>query len=135
MDYHLDWLTAALEITRLGLNASDIRFDSSTGVPPFERGPSGRINGTQEDVDLLVAFPSADTGRTVLVMIEAKSDTSWGTSQLTSKGERLRKILGEAENEWGEIVQPYFLLTSPREPEKLDYGVLPAWARLTKQWF
>ena len=67
MDYHLDWLQAALTLA-----------DSQDGKSKFsnkdEKGPV--IEGTQKDVDLLVAFEAGETFH--LILVEAKAYSDWG---------------------------------------------------------
>lgn len=97
IDYHLDWLAAAL-----------MRFASET--PPYERDPScpyasnGLVTGTQEDVDLIVAF------ETTVVLIEAKGDTAWSTEQFARKRRRIEAIRAIAV----EGVRLHHVLLSPR---------------------
>ena len=68
MDYHLDWIHASLFLTLPG--------NDSQAVHPN----SGRVaTGTQEDVDLLVAFEEGDI--THLLLIEAKAETGWTNKQ------------------------------------------------------
>lgn len=91
MDYHLEWLHAALW--------SVGRPDSECKAIPILRHPKAPIGapeqhdvmGNQEDVDLVVVIEDSD--HTYLVLIEAKGDSSFSRSQLASKLARLRLIL------------------------------------------
>ncbi len=112
MDYHLDWISAALHVTH---------------NPPTEgeRWPNtGIVKGNQEDVDLIVGFDNADT--TVLLLIEAKADTAWTNSQQNSKADRLSRIFGPGSDRYPGV-EPHFALTSPNEPEKLNVSHWPKW--------
>lgn len=75
MDYHLDWLIGALHLHNGGQQDQVIKQTLES-----------LIKGTQEDMDLVVAF-----GNT-LILIEAKGDTNWGNTQLNAKINRLEDI-------------------------------------------
>jgi hypothetical protein len=80
MDYHLDWLNGALELAFLS-SAGDSRIGSS------------RVTGTQEDIDLLLAFDTpSQSKRYHIVLVEAKGVTTFSNSQLESKMKRLNDI-------------------------------------------
>ena len=116
MDYHLDWISAALHVTHNQLSHGE----------PWPNGPIDDpiVRGNQEDVDLIVGFE--DAGTTVLLLVEAKAETAWTNSQQNSKADRLSGIFGpEADRYPG--VQPHFALTSPRRPEKLKASSWPSW--------
>ena len=81
MDYHLDWLTAALSAYECG-DVGRI-FDN-----PLQQV----IKGNQEDTDLLVAFEGS--GDRHVVLIEAKGATGWTNAQMQSKASRLGQIFG-----------------------------------------
>lgn len=112
MDYHLDWLVAALHAHERG--GADGIFDDQQGL----------VEGNQEDVDLLVAFK--DGGRYHLVLVETKAATGWTNKQMNSKADRLRQIFGPAGNRHGEV-EPHLCLLSPRRPEKLKTTEWPTW--------
>ncbi len=59
MDYHLDWIYASLEL-------SQAQGDESPRTVP-----SDKMNFTQQDVDLLIAFENSDK-QCRLIMVEAK---------------------------------------------------------------
>ena len=118
MDYHLDWLQAALTLA-----------DNQDGESKFsnkgEKGPV--IEGTQKDVDLLVAFKAGETFH--LILVEAKAYSVWTNDQLSSKAARLRTIFGEDGKKWSDV-QPYFWTMAPRDPNKskrLRRECLPKW--------
>lgn len=113
MDYHLDWLVAALFAYQRG-GIDDL----------FQNSPQGIIKGTNEDSDLLVAF--VGDGQYHLVLIEAKADGSWDNNQMRSKSGRLRQIFG-CDGDRHPGVVPHFCLMSPGRPEKLDSSEWPEW--------
>ena len=87
VDYHIDWLYAALVL-------QDAVNDGPFPSPRFPSGQKGKsplnVNANQEDIDLLVAFDKGPV--THLVLIEAKGVTQFGNAQLISKGRRLKHI-------------------------------------------
>jgi len=136
MDYHLDWIYASLCLSGEKPAGSEAHLNSA--LPPFPRDGNLKISGTQEDIDFLIAFDDPAIGKPRMVLIEAKFDTAWSNEQLGSKAERLCAIFGHAENHWAHLVEPYFLIASPKKPENLDLCVLPKWARkerIEQQWF
>ena len=89
MDYHFDWLYAAIQ-TYLG------RWSSDGGVlHAFEGQPvhAPALTASQEDADLVVAWDDGKTRH--LVLIEAKAYSGWTNAQLESKICRLRQIFDE----------------------------------------
>jgi hypothetical protein len=113
MDYHLNWLYAALVLTYL----------------PEESAPHandrGIVQGNQEDVDLLVAWEEPDAAH--VVMVEAKGATSYSNGQTQHKFERLTMIFGADGRSW-KNVHPHFGLMSPRPPRLLRTEGIPDWA-------
>ncbi len=108
MDYHIDWLQmATTPVTRIVPN-------------------DGLVDGNQEDIDLLIAFEAG--GKTHVVLVEAKGDTSWSNDQLNSKAARFRRIFGESRNGRGEL-QRHFVLMSPKKSERIAAGGWPAWMK------
>lgn len=114
MDYHLDWIYASLILSR--------NVEGETPIPRVEGG----INGTQEDIDLIIAYPDKNRNKTNLIMIEAKGDTSWTNKQARSKAARLKAIFGE-DGKIFDHVSPYFFIWSPNETG-LDTKCFPKWA-------
>ena len=113
MDYHLDWLQAALILAHTNQDANS-KFSNAGEV----------IEGTQEDVDLLVAFQ--DSEKSHLILVEAKAYSGWTNKQLSSKATRLRKIFGDDGKKWPGV-QPYFYTIGPEKSEALDPKPLPGW--------
>jgi hypothetical protein len=108
MDYHLDWLYAALH-------------PSPDGSP--QSNEQGIIQANQEDVDFLIAYEAE--GITHIVLLEAKAFTGWTNSQLDSKKKRLEKMFTPEILAQG--VQPHFVLISPKESDGLKTEGYPDW--------
>ncbi|TET40583.1 MAG: hypothetical protein E3J65_00720 [Dehalococcoidia bacterium] len=124
MDYHLNWIYAAAALT-FGNPVRDRLYDNKDGV----------IDGTQEDVDLLVAFEDA-AGVTHLIMLEAKGVTAFSNRQFEHKISRFRSIFGENGNRWPKV-KPYFGLVSRRESKGLRVDRCPSWLKVNGKipWF
>lgn len=121
MDYHLDWLYAALVLHSTPVQE---RYPSPGFAGGSPTAPLLNVNANQEDVDLLVAFE--DGGVTHLVLLEAKADTAWTNKQIRSKVRRLTRIFPDGGQSYGGI-QPHLVLCSPRQPRSLDVTLLPEW--------
>lgn len=93
MDYHLDWLRAALWCTSNEWPGTvETEFSPVARAAAIEAAPQQHdVMGNQEDIDLLVLIE--DELMTYLVLVEAKGDTSFSRSQLGSKLARLKLIL------------------------------------------
>ena len=101
MDYHLNWLWAALTPHTPG-----------DGMPaPRDASDANPIRNNQEDVDLLLAWERAD-GVTQLVLVEAKCTTRFTREQLTSKLQRFRAIR-HAANLRGRVDIKLLLISPP----------------------
>lgn len=106
MDYHLEWLYAAIRGAQVG--------------KPIKNDEDRFVRGNQEDIDLLVAF---DEGHlTHVILVEAKGDTAWGNKQMQSKANRLRTVFSRVEG----MVVPHFAFASPNPPQHLK-GDWPKW--------
>lgn len=114
MDYHLDWLQAGLTLAR---TIQDEVFDFSNDGEV--------IKGTQEDVDLLVAFRKGDQHH--LILVEAKAYSGWTNDQMVSKSNRLREIFGDDGMKNRDVI-PHFCLMGPK-PEKLKTETFPEWTK------
>ena len=108
MDYHLDWLQAALSWAHSDRNKNH-KFCNKGAV----------IKGTQMDVDLLVAFKASETSH--LILVEAKAYSGWDKGQLSKKAIRLGEIFGDDGKTWPDV-QPHFYTIGGRQapPERLD---------------
>ena len=113
IDYHLDWLAAAL-VKWCGPAASNVYPNTNL------------VFGNQEDVDLLVAFEVR--GNYQLVLIEGKGYLSWGNAQMLSKAKRLGELFGRDGRKYAGL-RVYFCLSSPRQPKSLIYDEWPDWMK------
>ncbi len=113
MDYHFDWITMALFSASNPDKASGDSIDiEGSGVFKEELK---KVNNSQQDIDLLVAFRNG--GKNHLILIEAKADTPWSNEQLKKKAKRL-KIFDKEEIRAN--CESHFILMSPTKPKKLD---------------
>ena len=117
MDYHLDWIAASLWAYRNPKRVGEAVCNSDEVA-----------TGTQQDVDLLIAFEQEDCY--CLVLVEAKGYDSWSNSQMNQKSKRLEGIFGR-DGTTHPNVKPYLCLTSPRKPERLETSGWPTWMKRT----
>lgn len=118
MDYHLDWLYAALV---LGTSENP---DQIVAAPGGADGPN--VNANQEDVDLLVGFEHE--GQVHLVMVEAKFESPWTSKQFRSKTTRLTGMFGSDGAAFPGVV-PHLVLASPKDTtgNRLPLDGIPEW--------
>jgi hypothetical protein len=110
MDYHLDWLVGALHLYKYqGEETSVARQENPKLFKDNEEKDVYLVNGSIEDIDLIIAFDKPKT----LIFIEAKGDAAWDCNQLNRKIGRLKNI---AERIKG--VESHFILISPKPPQK-----------------
>lgn len=115
MDYHLDWLYAALQ---------DPTDNQPQANPDLGQELGGKmIRASQEDIDFLIAFEKDEV--THVILLEAKAYTSWSQKQINDKTARLRNIFPDAILKSG--VQPYLVLMSPSEATRLKPNGCPSW--------
>ncbi len=114
MDYHLDWIYASAFLAATG--------DTNTVHP----NKDGLVSGSQEDMDLVVAFSADETAH--LIMVEAKGVTGWTNKQATSKARRLEAIFGQRGDTWPHI-RPHFVIVSPKESQRLNCSRWPGWMK------
>jgi len=114
MDYHLNWLYAALVLTYEP--DKDNLYDNGADY----------VQGNQEDIDLLVVWEEGLKAH--VVMLEAKGVIPFSNEQLESKFERLRLMFGMDECHWRNV-HPHFGLVSPRKPSRLRENGAPKWAK------
>ena len=119
MDYHLDWIAMALRLA-----ADEPEHARPDRFPLDGIANDELVSGTQQDVDLLVAFP--DGAITHLIMIEAKGDTHWRNEKLDRKSEGLKRIFS-GERPWRDSIVPHFLLMSRTPPTSLTKKGWPSW--------
>ena len=127
MDYHFDWLTMALLLGKRPYMENGL-ISRSEVTNSINEEVAKKINKNTEDIDLLVAFEDDNNGKTHLILIEAKADSSWDNKQLNSKAERLR-IFDKAEIR--EYCKPHFVLMSPKQSSRLDVE-WPDWMEISK---
>ncbi|HET7737635.1 MAG TPA: hypothetical protein VFK32_03590, partial [Tepidiformaceae bacterium] len=84
-------------------------------------------SGTQEDIDLIVAFDRGN--ESVVILVEAKGTTSWGNSQLRSKAAKLSAIFADNLDGPPPRVTPVFCLMSPAESANISVEGFPTWMR------
>lgn len=123
IDYHLDWIAAAIaywEGARL-----------RTKIPNQQRTGSCKdfvIEGNQRDVDLFLAFrdPTQFPDFFIMVILEAKAYGQWTKEQMLPKVQRLRSIFGE-EGSKHPRVKPHFFLIDPNPPKEIQGVPFPEW--------
>ena len=116
MDYHLDWIAASLWAYR-NPELVDKPFANSDQV----------ATGTQQDIDLLIAFEAE--GHYYLVLLEAKGYSPWDNKQMREKAQRLKKLFGQDGRKHQPEVKPHFYLMSSRTSERLESDSWPAWMK------
>ena len=109
-DYHLSWLHAALS----WWSGRSWPLRASPYLPTTAPDGGVLVDGSQEDIDLLVCWQGEDTAH--VVAIEAKAYGAWGNAQVTSKVARLEAIRGSL---GGAPVDVRLVLTSRHRPQKL----------------
>ena len=118
MDYHLDWLFAAIQ---KATQPSVQVFDNKRGF----------IKGNQEDIDFLLAYQQR--GTTHVILLEAKGVTGWKNEQMNSKAQRLRDFFGdEGMNQPG--IAPHFAIVSPKKSQGLKPDTWPKWMRTRESY-
>ncbi len=125
MDYHLDWLFAALLWAEGKVHPGNLMprefVLSATGEPV-----DLTVSGNQSDVDLLVAWTdSRDRGQ--IALLEAKGFSGWSNQQMGYKLARLAAIFGEFDSPRFEQVDVHLILVGPKPPTGLKL-VGPSWA-------
>jgi hypothetical protein len=111
MDYHIDWIYGAIRYYE------GVKMDKA-----YQRNLLD-VSGTQEDIDLIVAFEDVkQKGTYHLIMIEAKGDTSWSNHQVKSKAARLKYIFGSNGENYPNV-KPHFIYMSPKATKGLNVDV------------
>jgi hypothetical protein len=111
IDYHIDWLFAALTL-------------SASNGGKVHANAEGLVKAQQEDIDFLIGYDAEP--HVHLILIEAKGVTGWTNKQMLSKARRLGGIFGEDGKKWAGVL-PHFVLMSPRRPMLLDTTAWPRW--------
>ena len=107
MDYHLDWLQMAMYLTA---------NPQPSGLIP--NPAKDLVKGTQQDIDLLVAFELKR--KTHVILVEAKGDTAWSNKQMSLKTDRLKHIFAEG-RPGRDAVEPHFVIMSPKESKNENF--------------
>ena len=115
IDYHLDWLIAALHIREYG--------ELSARLP--QPNKEGLVRGNQQDIDLVIA------SGTTLVLVEAKGVGSWPGGGLKDKVDRLRSMTPDLIGHDGRAgdCTVHFVLCSPDIGRQLSSEDWPDWAK------
>ena len=116
IDFHLDWVLAALEAHKRG----DTEGTFAT-----------KLKGTNLDIDCLIAFAKDEDF--YLIFLEAKaypeSGSGWTNDQMGKKAKRLKSIFGEKGKNYSGV-HPYFCLLSPKKPgTSFETGCWPCWMK------
>jgi len=116
MDYHIDWLVAALHAFRNGWTVDELTTQKSM------TNDDARITHSIEDFDFIIA----DKER--IILIEAKAFGDWDPKRLEEKLSRLAKLSGDGKvpNSGSDApVQLHLILTSiDNTPDLSD---IPSW--------
>jgi len=136
MDYHLDWLFAALVWTYEGGGIGMPMPRTFTDPKPVSgdkddwKSEDLKVTGNQSDVDLLVAWVD-DRGRGQVVMLEAKGYSRWDPEQMRYKCARLNAIFGSDGRRFSDV-DAHLVLTGPAPgptATSLPDMQWPIWAR------
>ncbi len=125
MDYHLDWLFAALWMATQNLKPESAgrNMDVHTSIEGLASKYTEfrTVTGIQEDVDLLVVYEVKD--ELVLLFIEAKGSAAFDRVQLARKLIRLDRILVDSvTHKDGKYPLRYlFVMASPDAPDFKDF--------------
>jgi hypothetical protein len=121
-DYHLDWLYAALRL-HAGTWSGEPIADGTL--------PRGALTAGQEDVDLLLAWPTGAGHR--LVLVEAKAYAGFKNSVLQHKARRLGAIFGWTGTAFPHV-EPTFLVTAFQPSARIDTESWPPWLLRSATW-
>jgi hypothetical protein len=132
MDYHLDWLFAALVWMYGGIDVGNAVAREFNDFNPKTGGSADlKVTGNQSDVDLLIAWID-ERGRGQLVLIEAKGYSPWDPEQMSYKCARLNAIFGFEGRRFAGVDAHLVLSGPPPGPTKkaLPKAQWPKWARV-----
>jgi len=129
VDYHLDWLYAAIRTYLGGWSTDGGVLHTADGEPVH----AAALTASQEDVDLIVAWEKAEISH--IIMVEAKAYSGWTNAQLRSKVRRLRQIFDDdgcplATRHVGgphSSIRAHFVLTGFGESAGVDPAGWPPW--------
>jgi hypothetical protein len=120
MDYHLNWIFAAASLS-FSNPVHDNIYDNAEGI----------VDGTQEDVDLLIAFED-NSGLNQLIMLEAKGVGAYDNKQFAHKMDRFSSIFGKDGRRFDKL-RPHFGLMSPHHPVHLRSKICPSWLKIDEE--
>ncbi|MGC5583403.1 hypothetical protein [Ornithinimicrobium sp. W1665] len=126
MDFHLNWLAAALQLAYRGKSVNeDLAQSSNESAGQISGAPKGKaFERNQEDIDLLLGWVAGE--RTKLVLVEAKAHTSWQTGQVASKSARFAAIFGTNGQTYADApVDVAFVLAGFKTPKQPQF--MKAW--------
>jgi len=120
MDYHIDWIFAALHCQMLSV------FDKSMRTWPAEN--NGVMSHNIQDIDLIIC------DRDRIFLIEAKAFETWDPKQLQKKVARLGHLTDSKDGTveiWPGLgtLRFFFVLMSPEPPTQIDADLWPEWMR------
>ena len=117
MDYHLDCIVASICLLQCQKDVGDDfeNYENNEKCPV--------IKGTQQDIDLLVAFHSDKDDKYHLIFIEAKAYSGWKNKEFSEKTVRLMQIFGDDGKKHDQVI-PYFCLMGPKYPDGLNTDFL-----------
>jgi hypothetical protein len=125
MDYHLDWLFAAVMWAEGKVHPGNLMprefVASATGMPT-----DLTVTGNQSDIDLLIAWTDS-RNRGQIALLEAKGFSGWSNKQMGYKLARLGAMFGEADSPRFEDVDVHLVLVGPKPPTDLEL-LGPSWA-------
>lgn len=131
MDYHLDWLFAALAWTYDGVRQGNaVAREFTDRHPKTGALVDLKVTGNQSDVDLLIAWVD-QCRRAQIVLIEAKGYSPWDPAQMEYKCARLNAIFGSDGRRFSEVDAHLVLTGPPPGPtaKTLPNAQWPEWAR------
>ncbi|MDR5816760.1 hypothetical protein QCE62_24495 [Caballeronia sp. LZ033] len=120
MDFHLDWLYAAL--MKPDLDPAWLKEDVPLPRIFDEEAGEYPVTGKQQDADFVMCFTESMTDKpasppvTHLLLIEAKGVGSWNTKQMRSKLMQYRAMKHAFDAPHNLHVRPHLVLMSPKDP-------------------
>lgn len=118
MDYHFDWLAAAIRVYATVTSVAQEHWQSELALayPSDQKHTEDRslVTGTQEDADFVIAF-----GNTV-ILLEAKGVTPWSYKQFKDKVLRIKDLEAYIKQPPQCEIELKFILMSPSFSEKLQ---------------
>ncbi len=118
MDYHLDWLFAALTWTYQGARlGSAIPRNLNDVHPETTELTDLKVAGNQSDIDMLVVWVD-ERRRGQVVLLEAKGYTPWDPKQMRYKSARLAQSSAQTGAASLTLMRTWFCTGPPPGPTK-----------------